>query len=300
MQLSIMRCKIIMSKISNRVMFAKPTSTTSVPTNAGENVSKPVKPVIKLPRYLVPIGMMAFTIAMFFFPFTTSASKLGALYLWGNDGKVSGRTGGNVQMRNGRSRGMAFFATVINSFTSAAKAVFAFFNSNWNNLTEDERIGWMGYKTFTSDRFARKVPVTGKTAYVRLNVNISNVGGTALLLPPSKTAPSPTALTTLTATASTGVVKLTYILNADGVTTQVYATKPLSAGVFKPSASAFRLFAIADTSAASPVLLTTDYSDRFGAITGAVGKKIFIRTVTVDAATGLTSIAEAISTIIVA
>ncbi|HMG14045.1 MAG TPA: hypothetical protein VK590_01290 [Saprospiraceae bacterium] len=275
------------------------TNESPKPSTGGDkgNVTKPVKPRIKLPRFYLSIGLL---VLLFLFPFTASASKLSVLYLWADDGKKSGRTSGNVQMRNGRARGMAFFATVLNQYTSAAKSVFAFFNSNWRNLSEPQRLSWLGYMTFVSDRFAKEVKVTGKTAYSQLNINIANVDGTAILLPPIVSAPRYTALNSVTADASAGTVSIDYVMNAEGGTTLIWATKPLSAGVSKPSKSAFRLVSVGDTSAASPLAFGADYVARFGAITSKAGEKIFIRFVVVDAASGLTSIASETQTIIVA
>ena len=266
------------------------------PASGTGNVTKPVRPTITLPRFLFPI--IAF-ILLFFFPVTSTTAKTAMLVIGGDNKKWSGRASGNVYSRNGRIRGMAFFATVLNQFTSAAKAVFSFFNSNWSALTEAERIAWNGYETFTSNRFAESVKITGKTAYTQLNINIANVAGTAIVDPPSFSSPKYTALNSVTADASAGTVSIAYVINPVGGTTLVWATKPLSAGVSKPSKSAFRLVSVADTSAASPLVFGADYVARFGSITNSSGKKIFIRTVVVDPNTGLTSIAAEVSTIIV-
>ncbi len=280
--------------------FAK-TSESGKGSNSG-NVSKPVKPEIRRPakRYITAILGIVALLGLFLFP-KIAAAKYAGLYILGDNGKKSGRESGSVAMRNGRNRQMAFFATTLNAFTSAAKAVFSAFNSAWRGLAESERLTWLGYETFTSDRFARPVKVSGKTAFVQLNVNIANSGGSIIAVAPSKSIPAPvyTALTSLTATASTGAISIAYVMNAAGTTTFIWATKPLSAGVSKPSKSAFRLVSIGDTSAASPLSFGADYSGRFGNITGNAGDKIFIRTVVVDNATGLTSIAAEVSTIIV-
>lgn len=273
-----------------------------------EREATPVTPTITLPALPKPKRKALFRISLslsllallFLFPITTISSKLSVLYIFANDGLESGRKSGSVQMRNGRQRKMSFFATVLNAYTSAAKAVFAFFNSNWNALTNAQRIAWNGYTTFVSDRFARQVKVTGKTAYVQLNINIANVAGTATTAPPATSSPKYTSITSLATAAGAGTMSLVYVLNAAGATTLLYATRPLSQGVFKPSASEFRLFAVGDTSAASPLSIATAYTGRFGAITGRAGKKIFLRAVVVDATTGLTSIAAEVVSIIAA
>lgn len=277
--------------------------TTPEPKPESGNVSKPVRPEIRKPkdkRFMYVIGLFLFFFAILF-PITSSA-KVAMLVIAADDKKFSGRADGNVYMRNGRIRKMAFFGKVLNAFTSAAKAVFANYNSQWRNLTQLQMKTWLNYETFVSDRFANQVKVTGKTAYVQLNVNIANSGGTEIDVAPPKSATPPTyiALTSLAADASAGTVNIAYVINAGAPTAFIYATKPLSAGVFKPSASAFRLVSIGDFTAASPLLFGTDYVARFGAITNETGSKIFVRVVNVDNATGLTSIANEISTVIVA
>lgn len=280
--------------------MAKTNSNPPKPQTGGNsnggNVSKPVQPTIKLPRWLLFIPLF---LIIFLLPSHHSLASTAALYMWANDGKVSGRTSGNVQMRNGVSRGMGFAAKVLNQFTSNAKAIFSFFQSNWNNLTDAQRLTWNGYTTFTSNRFAVLKKVTGKTAYSQLNINIANVQGTAIVDAPKLGNPAYTALSSLTADASAGTISLAYTTNSDGATTLFFATKPLNAGVYKPSNSSFRMFAEGDTSAAGPIALGTDYVSRFGVITSKAGSKIFLRVVVIDALTGHASIASQIDTYIV-
>lgn len=280
--------------------MAKTNSTETKPQTG--NVSRPVKPEIRKPKpkeRMMLFGLLAF-IAWILFPVTSSA-KVAMLVIAADDKKFSGRADGNVYLRNGVVRKMAFFGKVLNAFTSAAKAVFANYNSQWRNLTQSQMRTWLNYETFVSNRFANQVKVTGKTAYVQLNVNIANSGGTEIDVAPSKAVTPPTyiALTGLIADASAGTVNITYVINAGAPTAFIYATKPLSAGVFKPSASAFRLVSIGDFTAASPLLFGTDYTNRFGAITGEAGSKIFVRVVNVDSVSGLTSIANEVETVIV-
>ncbi len=289
-----------MSKVLVSHLNRKPKDTDS--SIKGGNVSRPVKPEIRIvKKRFVKMFLSLLVLAIVSFFTKGIASKTAFLYIMGENGKQSGRKSGSVLMRNGRGRGMAFFATVLNSFTSAAKAVFSFFNSNWRAITEGERLTWLNYEKFVSNRFAQPVKVTGKTAYVQLNVNIANAGGSVIDVAPSKLIANPpyTALTGLSADASTGLINISYVLNTSGQTSFIFATKPLSPGISKPSKTAFRLVSLGDFSAASPLLFGADYVTRFGAITGNAGSKIFVRVITCDSLTGLTSIASEVSTIIV-
>ncbi len=279
--------------------MSKQVKSTSESTKG--NVSTPVKPNIIMPKKRMVMAFVAICglVAMLLFPKATAA-KTAMLYIMGDNGKKSGRASGNVYSRNGRIRGMAFFARTLNQFTSAAKAVFSFFNSNYKALTEDQRKTWVGYVKFVSNRFAESVKVAGKTAYTQLNANIANSGGTAIDVAPSDLASAPVYvnLTGVTSSAAAGTVSIAYVLEPTATNAFIYATKPLSPGIEKPSKSAFRLVSLGDFSAASPLAFGADYVNRFGLITSKAGSKIFIRVVNVDNTTGLTSIANQIDSVI--
>lgn len=288
-----------MYKFKHTTIFAKQEKPEKP---AGGNVTRPVQPQIIMPkkRFAMAFLAMLVTLGLFLFPKVTAA-KYAMLYIMGDNGKKSGRASGNVYLRNGRMRGMAFFATTLNSFTSLAKSIFAFYSANWKNLTDAERLTWTGFEKFVSNRFAESVKVTGIQAYKALNTNIANSGGTSIDTAPSKSATAPAYIPLIgaVANASTGNISITYSAYSDASTAFIFATKPLSAGVAKPSKTAFRLVSIGDFTVASPIAFGTDYTNRFGAITSQKGARIFIRVVAVNNTNGLTSIANQISTVIV-
>lgn len=228
-----------------------------------------------------------------------------ALYIFANDGKVSGRMSGDVKMRNGRQRGFVVPALVRNFYTTIARQNLGSLSSAWNSLTDGQRIGWNNFSYVNSDRFGRPITIKGKQAFVGLNTNLLNglqptindaplvvsgiVGQSNLTLSPDASSdemllgfePDPT-------TASTVVL--------------VYGTAPQRAGIFRPSQSKFRLFGILAAGTASGFDLAAQYKAKFGssAISANAGAKIFIQTVVIENATGLASAISQVDAIIVA
>ena len=266
-------------------MFAKPKGTNST----GNAEPKPITEVRTAKRITV-FKSVIFSIMclLMFVPFIgkLGAAKLGALYIFGDDGKKSGRTSGNVYMRNGRSRAMAFFAPVRNAYTLFIRSTFSSLSIAWRGLSDIEITSWNSFFYFTVDRFARPIKVFGKMAYIGLNTNILNVGGTVITTPPvGATAPHDTPISTISIT--TTQVKIDYVTNPQGSNTLVSCTSGLSAGVRKPQKSLFRNVTIVDSSVGVTVDIIAAYTAKFGI--PIVGTRIFIEMKVVDISTGLVS-----------
>ena len=210
-----------------------------------------------------------------------------ALYQFANNGLVSGRTGGDVKMRNGRSRGMKVPALVRNVNTTLARAILASVSSLWATLTPEQVVAWNSYKVTSSDRFGVMHIYGGKTAFVRLNCNLTNIA-TSVILDPPVGAVSPIAIeivhlivdsTTSTMTVTTAATPLGYA--------KVFATAPLPANVSRPAKSAFRFFTIFDSSVGGTYDFTTAYIARFGL--PPVGSRVFLQLVNVSDFSGVAS-----------
>lgn len=272
-----------MKKINQN--FAKGTKSSS-----NGNVCKPITEVHSGAKKYFKIALGLFLFAALFIPFIGKAIglKMSALYMFSNDGKVSGRTGGDVKMRNGRSRAMAFPALVRNVYTSTARGFFSTFSSRWRTLNEAERTTWLNWSYSTTDRFARPITIKGKSAYVGINTNISNVAGTPInLAPVGATPPNATIITELAIDLSLTQMNIVYPPNATGGYTLVYATTSLNQSISRPSQSAFRLIGIVDTSAASPANIWAAYILKFGIPVR--DSKVFIQLKSIDFGTGLSS-----------
>ncbi len=212
-----------------------------------------------------------------------------ALYQFANNGLVSGRTGGDVKMRNGRSRGMRVPALVRNTYTGRARGVLSTMSSNWTTvLNAAQRLLWLNYEVSSSDRFGVVHTYKGKTAYVRLNANLSTAGAVIITAPPvlASAGKAVDFSAALAISAGGATFDINNTANSDGLLTLVYATTSLSAGISRPSKSAYRLIGVASTLVASTDIWAA-YVAKFGV--PAIGANIFVQVRTIGATTGLSS-----------
>lgn len=223
-------------------------------------------------------------------------SKAGAgleamLYIWANNGKMSGRADGNVYMRNGRIRGFKVPSLVRNAYTSAARGIFSAFSAAWNTLTELQRLTWVNASGQTvSNRFGQPVEIKGKDLYVACNTNLTNAGQAAANSFIADA--TPVGFLALSAVADDSANTLTMSAEPTTVptdnTTLVYATAPQKAGVYRPSQSKYKLIgSIAAGTSLSAYDLTPAYTARFGSFVE--GQKLFIRFLDVNNLSGLAS-----------
>lgn len=216
------------------------------------------------------------------------------LYLFANNGKLSGRMGGDVKMRNGRSRGFRIPALVRNIYTTAVRATFAGLSSAFRTLSPTQIAGWNNAVGFTrTDRFAQVFVLKGKQLYIALNTALLNTGQ-----PVIDDAPVPVGVPQpVDVTLVAGAALETFTISALGVigpdlSAVVFATRSLSAGITRPSQSAFRQIAVLAPSSIYPALLGTDYAAKFGALIE--GANVFVQIKYVNINTGeMSAISEA-------
>lgn len=222
------------------------------------------------------------------------------LYQIADNGLKSGRASGNVYMRNGRVRKMVVPSLVQNGYTTPVRSLLSQLSSAWNALTQAERDSWINSSSFfRSNRFGTSFSLKGKQLYVALNANLVNTG-----VAPVNECPLPAdvpGITELTITADDSANTLSLAFTPDptdaNVNHLVYATAPLSAGVNRPSSSAFRLIQLIGTAEVSPVNASASYIAKFGAFP--TGSKIFVKLIPVNATTGQAGAAIVADTIVV-
>lgn len=216
-----------------------------------------------------------------------------ALYQFANNGLVSGRTGGDVKMRNGRSRGMKVPALVRNAYTGGARGLLATLSSLFRTLGADNITQWNNYQIRTSDRFGVMHNYHGKTAFVQIGANLTYVGSSyrATPPPPSASNPSSVPLVSVDITTSTPQFKLnTGGISDVGTQGLIYATKVLSGGISRPSKSAYRLIGFVDFATDTSFDLLPFYEAKFGALSSANNDgKIFVQVRNINDTTGLSS-----------
>ena len=264
--------------------MSQPKKPTTVKTTGGKNVATPHPATQSNKRH--PLFTFALIAASLAFGLKyilglglVAGVKTAMLYSIADNGRKSGRADGNVYMRNGRVRGMRVPALVRNAYTATARGIFSSFSSGWASLTSAQQRAWIDFIGFTSDRFGRQVEVKGKTAYVRLNVNLANTVQAAITDPPIDTAVESVILTAVTIDLSDTSMEVAYDATVAGKA-YIMATAPLRSGIYRPSQSAFRLIGTFDPTAAGPVDVWTSYVAKFG--TPPVGSKIFVQVVNVN------------------
>lgn len=192
-----------------------------------------------------------------------------------------------------RNRGGAYLrtkVTPVNPQTSAqvsARSLLASFSQGWRSLTQAQRDSWNAVVSQFSrtDVFGDIVNPTGAQLYNRLNINISNAGGTAISTPP--TVQGATALTELSvsADATAGEVILDFAPASVPANHTMYveSTECMSPGISNAK-SKFRAIGVHASATASPVDMVAEWNSKFGSLIS--GQKIFVRVKFINKTTG--------------
>lgn len=221
---------------------------------------------------------------------TVSKGTLAMLYIFANNGKLSGRADGNVYMRNGRARGFVVPSLVQNSYTQLQRVQLGLLSSGWSALTEAEQLSWINLSgLFRSNRFGVPKEVKGKSAYVLINMNLFNAGQALITTAPLLSEVASITDVVPTATVAGQLLSLAYSPSPTGagITHLVYATAPQRAGIYRPSNSAYRLIDVIAGGSATPYAAGAAYTAKFGAFIA--GQKIFVKLVGINNTTGQAS-----------
>lgn len=194
--------------------------------------------------------------------------------------------------------------TPVNPQTDAQQAArnnLSTWSQAWRGLTESERQSWIdGAANFPfTDIFGNAKILSGQALYVKLNVNLQNVGGTALTACPSPVAiPAITDLS-LVADDSANTVTVTFAPTpvAADFALVIYATPNVTPGKSFVK-NLFRLVTSVAAAGTSPAAISAAYIAKFGE--PVEGNKIFIKALMVSTTTGQQGIPLQASTIVVA
>jgi len=222
--------------------------------------------------------------------------------LWqGAEGeRKSGRANGVVHLANGRMRRFTNPTVVRNSYTAVIRGFFSTFSSGFKALSQTDIRAWNAFSIATRDRLSRIIQKKGKQAYIALNSNLSITGQTNITSPPLVLLPVDAVnITDMTATVSTGLIKINYVPNTNQGIVMIFATSIQGAGISKPSQGKFRLIGNFDGTASSPVNIATDYTAKFTGLSGSAGSKIFLQLRTINA-DGVASAITSVNCVIVA
>jgi hypothetical protein len=189
--------------------------------------------------------------------------KFGAIV---TDGR--GKIGGHVASKNRAGAYLRTKVTPSNPNTTAqstARAIFGSLSQGWSSLTDIERNAWNGAVSdwAKTDIFGDAKNPSGLNLYVKLNANISSIGGALLTTPPLKIEVPNTIAESASFVVSTGILTITYSdLLVSGNAVLVRATPQLSAGVSFVK-SELRVIGH-DVITLGVVTLLGNYADKYG------------------------------------
>ena len=202
---------------------------------------------------------------------------------------ISGRTAGTVFSRNKGGAYMRRFSIPTNPQTSKqdqARNRLSTASAAWRNLTQPQRDAWSAWALThpVVDRLGASIVLTGHQAFVKIRTNAAIVGDATITV-------SPPADPTFKNPVLNGVVGLDIseeevnvgvgVALAEGDVLAIYATPPVSPGVTNAAAQE-RLVAIitignGGLAKDATIDLSDEYAEVFGALNGALGKKVMAR-----------------------
>lgn len=210
-----------------------------------------------------------------------------------------GKLGGQVYARNRSGAYVRNKVTPNNPqtvFQSAIRALLATFSEAWRGLTQAQRNAWnAAVENFPgTNQFGDEVIPTGKNLYTRLNVNLSEIGESAIDTPPTPAEIVEPSDIDLEIDNNPNVL-LDFTGSTD-MTYKVFLTANLSPGIgfFK---NKFKLIDTIAPPNGTPADLTTAYADRLG--NPIAGQKVAVKVVPVVTATGQKGVGLTASEIVV-
>ncbi len=190
---------------------------------------------------------------------------------------ASGSAAGQTSSRNRFGQYLRTRATPVNPASTAQQSVRNRMSTNaagWRALTSAQRAGWLslGGMITRTDALGQVYTLNGFMAYCSVNNNNLAAGNAIVADAPALV--TPTGLLTATLTLTAAAFSLAYTTTPLGAGARLfsYVSPQRSAGVaFEAD---LRLLAVSAAAAASPAVLLTAYTARFGV--PVVGNRIFL------------------------
>lgn len=212
------------------------------------------------------------------------------------NGSVFARNRGGAYLRNK--------VTPTNPQTIAqvqARSLLTSYSQAWRSLTETQRNAWKSVvdQWSRTDVFGDVVNPSGSSLYIRLNINISLAGGSAINTPPTPVGADALTDLTIAADQSADEVNVTFAPGTvpAGHAMYIEATPMLSPGISNAN-SKFRYVDTLAAATSSPQDISVAYTAKFGALVA--GQKLFIRAKFINSTTGEVSQKLVASTIVAA
>jgi hypothetical protein len=216
--------------------------------------------------------------------------------------EMRNKLNGSVFARNRGGNYLRTKVTPVNPQSLAqvqARALLTQFAQSWRGLTQAQIQAWNAAvdQWSTTDVFGDSVTPSGSALYIRLNINISLAGGTAINTPPSPVGADALTGLSLAADAGAGDFDVTFAPAAvpAGHAMFVETTPMLSPGISNAN-NRFRRIATLAPAATSPADLATEQIAKFGALVA--GQKVLVRAKFINQLTGEVSQSLKASTIV--
>jgi hypothetical protein len=237
----------------------------------------------------------------------------GGVGLQGLSGSINKQAGGHTFTKNNVVRRRVVPVNPKTEDQQAIRSAFSFLTTAWSEtLTDPQRQAWETARTEAYYQKQDKLNgvsrpfASSKDLFVGMNINY--LLATNAISSPSvafSTPAAPETLDSITAVsvaidASAQTVAMSFTGTWSGETGFIKMTPPVAAGNMKASTVSTKSRIIGEDFGSSPAALGSDYTNRFGALTGATGKKVFWELYGVNNTTGKTRLIASGTTVVVA
>jgi hypothetical protein len=174
-------------------------------------------------------------------------------------------------------------------------------SQDWRDLTAAQKLQWntQSVAFAKTDIFGDKQTPSGYNLYMSLNLNILNVGGTPISIPPVLEDSFNFTSLSVAISEGGGTATLTYAAAIPAtVSVEVFATAPMSAGK-EFVKSEYRKIDVILTADVSPFDIATEYIAKFGSV-GQEGQKVFFKLVPIVTLSGIRGMGITASAIVAA
>jgi hypothetical protein len=195
----------------------------------------------------------------------------------------SGSRAGETASRNRYGQYLRTRAVPVNPASGAQGLVRARMSANsaaWRALTSAQRAGWtdLGASMVRTDSLGQTYTLQGNQAYASVNNNRVLVGLAVVADAPALTTPSTILTATITLTAASFSIAYTPTPMPAATYLVAYCSQQRSAG--RNYESDFRLIKVSSAAQASPLVILTEYTAKFGV--PVLGNRIFVSLVSVN------------------
>lgn len=158
-------------------------------------------------------------------------------------------------------------ATPVNpnsSFQGTVRARLALNSAAWRGITANQKAGWtsLGLQMVRTDHLGQSYNLDGFAAFCSVRNNLAAAGDAAIVDAPPLVTPGPPATATITLSAAAFSIAYTPTPLATGARLFAYCSPQRTQG--RNFEADFRLIAVSAAAAASPLVILTAYTARFG------------------------------------